>query len=307
MSFETPILFLIFNRPVETLRVFNEIKKQKPKYLYIAADGPRESKKRESELCKQTRDIINYIDWDCELKTLFREENLGCGKAISSAINWFFDNVESGIILEDDCLPNETFFTFCREMLLKYKDDNRIGMISGDNFLPDKFNVEHSYYFSQFPHIWGWATWSRAWKKYDFEMTKWLELEKKDWLYRKFSSATSRYYWKNIFDKVFKKQIDTWDYQWAFTCFNENYLSIIPKKNLISNIGFGNINATHTNSKGGRFANMKTFAMVFPLNHPLDIVKNQSYDSYIQSHNFVWWKMLIKNIFPRNILRLIKR
>lgn len=306
-NFQTPILFLIFNRPEETKLVFDRIKLQKPKYLYIAADGPRVHVAGEKEICEQTRSIIKDIDWDCELKTLFREENLGCGRAISGAINWFFDNVEQGIVMEDDCLPNDSFFPFCEEMLDKYKDDERVGVISGDNFLFDNFKVSNSYYFSKFPHIWGWATWKRAWAKYDFTMSKWPELKDGKEFRAKFPEATTRYYWRNIFDKVYNKEIDTWDYQWAFTCFINDFLSITPKHNLISNIGFGSANATHTNNKGGKFANMTTQSLEFPLTHPNEVKTSQQFDSYIQRNNFCWWKMLIKNILPKNILKMLKK
>lgn len=306
-NFQTPILFLIFNRPDETRLVFDRIKLQKPKYLYIAADGPRNMVAGEKEVCEQTRNIIKEINWDCQLKTLFREENLGCGRAISGAIDWFFENVEQGIIIEDDCLPDDSFFSFCEEMLEKYKNNERVGMISGDNFLFNNFQIKDSYYFSKFPHIWGWATWKRAWAKYDFTMSKWLEFKNSKEFKTKFPNITSRYYWRNIFNKVYGGKINTWDYQWALTCFLNNFLSVAPKYNLIRNIGFGGVNATHTNSQGGKFANMATGSLKLPLTHPTEIKDIKNFDNYIQKNNFCWWKMLIKNILPKNILKILRK
>ena len=171
----TPILFLIFNRPEITARVFQEIRKAKPKQIYIAADGPRIDHPDDTALCNKTRQICDSIDWDCEVKTLFREENLGCQLAVSNAIDWFFKHESEGIILEDDCLPSQSFFHFCAELLDFYRDDEEIMCISGNNFQQGRGDDEESYYFSRYPHCWGWATWRRAWNKYDHDMSRWKE------------------------------------------------------------------------------------------------------------------------------------
>ncbi len=235
----TPVLFLIFNRPDTTKRVFEEIRKVKPKKLFVAGDGPRKNKEGEAELCAQTRAVIENIDWDCELKTLFREENLGCKDAVSQAIDWYFSQVEEGIILEDDCLPNASFFTFCEAMLEKYRDDERIMHISGNNPLNEE--PDDSYYFVKTPHVWGWATWRRAWAKYDVDMKSFPDFKienaiKEDYVQK---------YWLKTFKRVISGEINTWDYQWAYALFYNNALSIVPKKVLVSNLGF-NENATHT-------------------------------------------------------------
>ena len=168
---DTPLLFIIFNRPDVTLRVFNELKKQKPKYLFIAADGPRAGFEDDIDKCKRVREVVlNEIDWDCEVKTLFRDLNLGCGHAVSGAIDWFFENVEKGIILEDDCLPNKSFFYFCENLLESYKENDEVFAISGANF-QDKKIGKASYFFSKYLYVWGWATWRRAWENYDFDLS----------------------------------------------------------------------------------------------------------------------------------------
>lgn len=308
MSYKTPILFLIFNRADTANKVFDEIRKQKPKYLFVAADGPRNNVIGEKERCEETRKIIEKIDWDCELKTLFRKENLGCGLAVSQAISWFFENVEEGIILEDDCLPSKTFFSFCEEMLEKYKNDRKIGVISGNNFLFNKFEITDSYYFSIIPHIWGWATWRRVWVNYDFNISNWPELKNKKWLNIFFDKETSRYYWNSIFDDVHNKKINTWDYQLSFMCLFNKYLTVIPKNNLISNIGFGLAGATHTKNKGGIFSEMNTKDLDFPIKHPGSVVRNKKFDDYIQKQNFCWWKMFLKrNKFFNFFIKLLNK
>lgn len=256
MSFRTPILFLIFNRPEITQSVFEEIKKQKPKYLYVTADGARPNVEEDIEKCKATRKlVIDGIDWDCEVKTLFRDENLGCGIAVSEAITWFFENVEQGIILEDDCLPHPSFFAYCETLLERYSDDDEIMSISGNNFQEGIIRGDGSYYFSSHPHIWGWATWKRSWLKYDFEMKNWQEYKENRLLFKCNGNQEQYAYWQCVFQKIYDGEINTWDYQLTFASWFENKLNILPNVNLVKNIGFGN-NATHTRDSNNKFSNM---------------------------------------------------
>lgn len=240
----TPVLFLVFNRLETTKQVFAKIKEAKPRQLFIAADGARIDKIGEQEKVEEVRKFItDNIDWDCEVKTLFRKNNLGCGKAVSEGITWFFEHVEQGIILEDDCLPEKSFFFFCQEMLEKYKLNENIMHISGTNFLEKKIKIIDSYYFSKYPHIWGWATWKRAWRKYQFILPNYDKNDLIDYfkLYE-FSTKQIKYWLKAYFDV---KKIDTWDYQWMFSIWLNEGVSITPTENLVINIGFGD-NATHT-------------------------------------------------------------
>lgn len=239
-ALQTPILFIIFNRPITTKQVFNQIKKARPAKLFISADGPRAGNIDDSINCLQARKIIDEIDWECEVKMLFRNENLGCGKSVSSAINWFFNHVEEGIILEDDCLPNESFFGFCSLMLTNYRSDNRVMMISGTNFLFNKVASSDDYFFSKTYFVWGWATWKRAWTLYDFEINNWKSQRATNIprLYEIFPNKSVANYWIENFDKVVNKRVDTWDYQWAYCCIFNNGLSLNSTTNLISNIGF---------------------------------------------------------------------
>jgi len=284
MNFKTPILFLVFNRLDTALKVFAEIKKQKPQYLYIAADGPRKGKIGEDNLCAEVRDsVLNQIDWDCELKTLFREENLGCGVAVSSAITWFFEHVEEGIILEDDCLPHTDFFCYCSDLLKRYKNENNISIISGCNFQNGILRGEGSFYFSSYTHIWGWATWRRTWEKYSFTLGG-INRDKLDEQLKSFFCRKSeRDYWLNIYDSMILKKIDTWDYQLVLCMFFYEKLSIIPNINLISNIGFGE-NSTHTVDANSPFASNK-ISEIYPIVYPHIIKRDKKADKYYYRKN----------------------
>ncbi|WPU91641.1 nucleotide-diphospho-sugar transferase [Mucilaginibacter sabulilitoris] len=244
--FKTPILLLIFNRPDTTEKVFNEIRRLQPAALYIAADGPREGKTEDIERCKKCREIVmNNLDWDCEVNTLFNDTNLGCGAAPASAISWFFEHVERGIILEDDILPDPSFFNFCQEMLIRYENTPDVMHISGCYFLQDFLpaDQEQSYYFTRHIHVWGWATWRRAWQYYDYDMAEWDRFNSDEAL----SDYYGPYYifWKTLFANMLHKGNDIWDYQWMFAIYKKNGVAINPAANLVQNLGFGE-NATHT-------------------------------------------------------------
>ena len=268
----TPVLFLIFNRPDTTQKVFDAIKQARPRQLFVAADGPREGKEGEKEKCKQVRKIIEQVDWDCEVKTLFRDKNLGCKIAVSSAIDWFFENVEEGIILEDDCLPDQSFFQFSKIMLEKYRNDTRIMMISGTNYLFNKVTISESYFFSKFYAIWGWATWRRAWMRYDINMNSWPEFRNNKQLTWIFNDKEIIEYYTNMFQRTYDNKINCWGIQWAYSCIFNNGLSVVPGKNLIANIG---VTGTHTGSKPSIFINMPTGMFnINNIKHPKFVAQN---------------------------------
>lgn len=297
--YNIPILFIIFNRLDTAEKVFEQIRKQKPKYLYIAADGPRKNRPDDIENCKKTRAIIEKIDWDCELKTLFRDENLGCGKAVSGAITWFFENVEMGIILEDDCLPHDDFFPYCEDLLIRYKDDKDIKIISGDNFQNGIKRGDASYYFSAYTHIWGWASWRRTWQEYDFLLENISKKEFKHILKQYFSSWKERQVWLDKFILMKKKSIDTWDFQLSFNVWGKNGMNIMPNVNLISNIGFGEC-STHTNDDNNVLANIPSKS-ILPLKHPDEITIDKEADKTF--FDYYWNKSLVR-IFYRIILKI---
>lgn len=263
----TPVLFLIFNRPDVTKKVFEAIRQAKPPRLYVAADGPRKDKEGEAEVVQKVRKLVmDNIDWNCEVKTLFREKNLGCKYAVSGAIDWFFENEEMGIILEDDCLPSQSFFWFCEELLDRYKDDLRIWHIGGHK-PPYLTSDQYSYNFSRFTHIWGWASWANRWKHYDVTLFKFKKNKKLLSKYEFFSEEFENKSRIKILDKVLNGRIDTWDYQWNFTVRINNGLSIRPSVNLIGNVGFGE-DATHTSTKNEEIESNVAKQISFPLNHP---------------------------------------
>jgi len=245
--FQTPILFIIFNRPDTTREVFNAIRQIQPRHLFIAADGPRNNVPGDKEKCIETRSIIEHIDWDCEVQTLFREENRGCGRGPSEAISWFFEKIEKGIILEDDCLPSEYFFTFMEIMLNKYENNPRIMMVAGTNFLGTWKESRQKYFFSSFTHTWGWATWKRAWDLFDYELKNWGGNDSDDRLRRSLPDKKIYCRFKEVIDytKTNNGQISWWDFQWCYTALINNGLCLIPSVNLVTNIGIGS-DSTHT-------------------------------------------------------------
>ena len=265
--------FVIFNRPDKAKKVFKKIQEIKPKQLFIAADGPRKNKPEDVELCKQTREILNGINWDCELKTLLREENVGCKKGPADAISWFFEHVEEGIILEDDCLPSDSFFHFCKKLLEKYRYDTRIMHISGSKLLPDYENPD-SYYFSRLAPVWGWATWKRAWQLMDLHLTNFEEFKQRNILKDKVRNKYHRQDWINNFQEA-KDGNSIWDFLWQYTLFIQNGLSIVSSKNLILNIGFDG-QATHTSKPPHYYDQMKLDTLTEnKLKHPNFIYRDE--------------------------------
>lgn len=238
-DFNTPILLLIFNRPEKTADLFSKIKTIRPKTLFVAADGPRSKNENDKVNCQKARQIIiDNIDWECDLHLLFREENLGLGLAISSAISWFFKNVTEGIVLEDDCLPHEDFFPFCAELLERYREQKEVFMISG-SCVPKKYISPNNedYLFTYIPSAWGWATWERSWKLYDFELNSLENFESQKILEKIFKNKYYSKYWLNFFYEIKKRKINNWDYQLAFSSFKNQGLCIRPKVNLVANSG----------------------------------------------------------------------
>lgn len=221
----------------------------KPKQVFIAADGPRAERPEEKNLCEQARlQVVAAIDWECEVKTLFRESNLGCKKAISSAISWFFSEVEEGIILEEDCYAAESFFSFCSQMLEIYRHDTRVGEISGHNALGSWEGMGTGYHFSKTGSCWGWATWKRAWDTFDVHMPIWPEVKEQGLLYDKINLYDEAVYYEATFDSAYEGRVDSWAYIWNMYKLLNNFLCVVPSVNLIRNIGFDEI-GTHTQDK----------------------------------------------------------
>ena len=281
----SPVLFLVFNRPETTEKVFEQIRSAKPPKLYVAADGPREGRDGELEACQRVRDIATQVDWPCEVKTLFQERNLGCKIGVSTGIGWFFEQEPEGIILEDDVLPVPSFFSYCDELLEKYRYDERVGMISGSNLVSSRVICEESYFFSKIPLIWGWAAWRRSWQQYDVSIHEWPTWDRSGGLQKLFpSKLLVSSYWRDAFNRVFQGKLNTWDYQLMFARWRYGGLTIIPKNNLTDNLGFGS-NATHTSqSKPACLLDSPATDLTFPLNHPEEIQSNNGKDFLIFKH-----------------------
>lgn len=302
---KTPVLFIVFNRLDTVKRVFEQIKKEKPSKLYIASDGPRKDIEREREKVEKVREyVLNNIDWNCQVKTLFQMNNLGCKLNVSQAITWFFNNEEQGIILEDDTLPVETFFQYCEELLQRYKDNKRIAIISGFNAVSDKIKSKSSYFFSVYNPCWGWATWRDRWEKYDVEMRDYPLWLKSGGLDKLFSDILVRNYWKGIFDLYYLKINNTsWDAQFTYTCFKNNWLTIIPAKNQILNIGFNHPDAVHCRDKEPEYImNSKPQNLEFPLKHPEKVESCEEFDYLVGK---IYFKINVKNVVKFKIKRYL--
>lgn len=293
----TPVLFIIFKRPDTTVKVFEQIRKAAPRKLYIAADGPRASIPGEAERCREAREIIKQIDWPCEVKTLFQDENLGCRLGAAGAVTWFFFQEPEGIVLEDDCLPDPSFFRFCQENLEKYRNDRRVMMITGSNLKFGKKTGHYSYYFSRYPALWGWASWRRAWDLYDLKMTLWPEIRDNRTLFGIFDDPKEARFWSRQCQLVYEGKIDTWDYQWNLANWLNHGVTVTPNVNLISNIGFANC-ASHTHDAYDKHAALSMAPMTFPLCHPPFVARDATADreTFQVNHNVPLLKRICRKI-----------
>ncbi len=281
-TFTTPILYLVFNRPELTRRSLACLRALRPATLYVVADGPRPTVPGEANRCDETRQIVDTgIDWPCSVHKRYRPANLGCRQSVAEAITWFFEQEPEGIILEDDCLPTPSFFPYCELMLTRYRQDTRIFHIAGVNLLPTPFPSSDSYYFSKFPHVWGWASWRRAWNHYDVTMSSWPQFKAANLLSGICPDPREQAFYTDIFDRVHARQIDTWDFQWFYTCWSNHALTLVPRHTLVSNSGFGP-DATHTKKQNPRFANMPTTDLdLSKIQHPPFIAYNRTLDSLL--------------------------
>ena len=276
---KTPVALVFFNRPQTTARVFAEIAKARPVKLLLIADGPRAGHAGDEANCAATRAIVERVDWDCEVLKNYSDVNLGCKMRPVTGLDWVFRNVEDAIILEDDCLPHPSFFRFCEELLAEYHDDERIMMVSGNDFQHGENATPYSYRFSRYTNTWGWASWRRAWQCFDVQMRAWPSLEKTEWLIDVLGNKEAAAHWQSVFARTFQASDSIWDYQWLFSCWIQNGLSISPSVNLVSNIGFGE-DSTHTKG-ASEIANLPIAKMTFPLQHPPRMSGDRAADDLI--------------------------
>jgi hypothetical protein len=284
----TPVALMIFNRPAPTARVLEAIARAQPPLLLVVGDGPRPAHPEDRRLCEQTRAVIERVDWRCEVRTDYSGLNLGCKRRIVSGLNWVFDQVEEAIVLEDDTLPEPSFFGYCEELLERYRGDRRVQMISGTNVLPPARGDRHSYRFSRCYHVWGWASWARAWRQYDLEMRRWPALRDSGWLERLLGDEREAALVRQFFDRAHAGEVPTWDIQWVFSSWSSGGLSVLPAVNLVTNIGFG-AGAAHEQNPRHRLANLPARPIELPLRHPPSIAVDEEADHQVWRQVYPAW------------------
>ncbi len=271
-----PILLLIFNRPEKVAQLISSLRPLKPTQIYVAADGPRPGNTKDATQCEAARRVIETIDWPCHIQKRYSETNAGCRYGITHALDWFFTHEEHGIILEDDCIPHFSFFSFCTQLLERYKDDNRIMHISGNNFQNGIIRGSGSYYFSHYTHSWGWATWKRAWAKYNETIKKTNRMSIESVIDTTSLSKKAKKFWTNNIDYTINRA-DSWDSLWLYTVWAAKGMSILPNVNLVTNIGFDH-ESTHTYEKSKQ-ANIPTTNLTNII-HPTDNLIDTDADEY---------------------------
>lgn len=288
---DTPLLLIAWRRPHTLRQVINAIRPVAPTRLFVACDGPNANRPGELEKVSATRAVIeNEVDWPCQIERLYSDTNQGCRLGVSRAIGWFFEQVEEGIILEDDCVPHPDFFPYCTELLAHYRHDTRVWCISGDNFQNGQWRGDGSYYFSRYPHCWGWASWRRCWQHYDADLHLWPALKASGLLSSVFENPREARYWARIMDRLLQEgKPDSWAYRWTFTCFANGGLTALPNLNLVENVGFGE-DASHTISEGSTGSSLSRRAEhpsgLLPLRHPKFTVRNLVADAHAYRHHF---------------------
>lgn len=263
----TPVVLIVFNRPEPTRRVFAAIAAARPSRLFIIADAPRPDRQGEQQRCQEVMKIVSAVNWPCTVETNLAPENLGCRRRVISGLDWVFSLVEEAIILEDDCLPDPSFFPYCSELLERYRDCGQIGIISGFNPMQSSFPFPYSYYFTRLVLIWGWATWRRSWQKYDEKMTSWPRVKQDGLLNLMWKDRKARRMWTGIFERMYSGTgPNAWSYNLVYSAWTRNWLNIVPSRNLIQNIGFDQ-DATHT-KKADAGLKIPGENLNFPIAHP---------------------------------------
>jgi len=296
---DIPVAFIVFNRPDLTAESFEPIRRAKPKVLYIISDGARATEVGEAERVDASRRIAESVDWPCQIERIYSETNLGCGKRISSGIDEVFAKHDRAIILEDDCVADDSFFRYCETLLDYYADDQRIAAISGDHFHGGRTFGDGSYFFSKYAHCWGWATWRRAWQHQPTVIERWPAYRDSGDLNAYCDSVVELDYWTRTFDSVYRGEIDTWDFTWLLACWMESRLTILPNKNLVTNIGFGE-GATHT-TKSSPIANLPRYEFG-PIEHPSHVSR-----SYRADRSTDWVQFSRGKVKFRHLVQLARR
>ena len=283
MALSTPVALMVFNRPEKTEQVFAAVRAARPRRLLVVADGPRRGREGEAARCEAVRAIFDRVDWECEVERELAPENLGCRRRMSSGLDWVFSRCEEAIVLEDDCVPDPTFFPYCEALLARWRDEPRVLAVTGDNFQRGQVRGDGSYYFSRFMHVWGWASWRRAWRHYDVTMATWPERRDAGWLVSLLGAEAARY-WTPFFDRTHAGEIDTWDFQLVYAIWAAGGLVATPNVNLVSNVGAGP-DATHTRTKNELF-DLPTRPIALPVRDPSALARDAEADAFVQRTMF---------------------
>lgn len=301
---KAPVLLITFNRPDTTRLVFEAISQAKPSKLYLAADAPRKSNPDDIIKCKEVREIISQIDWECEVHKRFSEENQGCGPGPFNAISWIFEHEERAIILEDDCVPALPFFEFCDELLERYKNDTRIWLISGNQYNEEAVKTPHSYFFSRYGHSWGWATWKRCWSEMDMSLSKFPLTIKQNLFKAGYRTDREASFFQKKIEHIYKDEMlrsHIWDFQFGFTITSNGGLCIVPCKNLVTNIGYL---GTHSHTRN-QFHDRPVDKKFKITSHPDFILCDVNYDAYHFKHHWNRKTSILRRI-GRKVLKLLK-
>jgi hypothetical protein len=300
----TPLLLIVWRRPHTLRKVIDSIRPVAPTRLFVACDGPNPERPGEAEKVSATRQVIEQeIDWPCQIERLYSNVNQGCSIGPIRAISWFFEQVEEGIILEDDCVPHPDFFHYSATLLERYRHDSRVWCISGNNFQNGQWRGDGSYYFSRFTHTWGWASWRRCWQHFDAQLTQWPALRDSGLMETIFEDPLERQYWSAIWQRTFEKvvPITWWDYQWMFACTVNGSLTALPNRNLVSNVGFGE-DGTH--SFGSSPLDSIETGAIMPIFHPSFLIRDKKADTFTSKTVFLPERS--RNIFWRRLLHIAK-
>jgi hypothetical protein len=285
MALATPVVLVIFNRPEETSMVLESIRAARPRSLFVISDGPRPHVSDDATKVLACRELISSIDWPCDVELNYSEENMGCRARIVSGLSWVFTKADRAIILEDDCLPSEDFFEFCESLLTKFENNYSVGSISGWNSFPDQNEDTSDYYFSIYPRPWGWATWRRTWEIYEESICDDGQFLASKEFSGKTNSMASRRFWQMLSEQIARKSLDTWDVQLLFSFWRNNLVSVVPRLNLVRNIGFAST-ATHTKDPNTWYARVPASRLRMPLVHPKDFLVNKSKDKETEHREF---------------------
>ena len=280
-----PVIYLVFNRPEATRQSFAIIRAARPPRLLVVADGPRPHVPDDAEKCRLVREIATAVDWPCRVDTDFSAANLGLKRRVSSGLDWAFGLVEEAIVVEDDCLLDPSFFPFAAELLEKYRHDERVTCISANNFQRGQRRGAASYYFSHYPHCWGWASWRRAWRHFDGDMAQWPRLRDTGWLRDVLGDGEAARHWRGVFDLCAEGKINSWATPWTFSCWARGGLTALPAVNLVRNIGFGE-DGTNTLSSRHVASGLQAGALPFPLRHPEGVARDAAADAFTQREQY---------------------